>query len=344
VSQISPPVRILLVGAVVFLAAWFTILKPKPVTAESTPAQSTAETAYGKAVTKAKNVATKVAATADATATPAAADSGAATPPAGGAAPAAQPPVEIPAEELAKLPKTVAAALEQRKILVLGVFADGATNWRPMADDDRYVRNALRRTNRYDGDVAVKDVDISELSRYGALVNELDVIQSPSVVVIDRELKGRVLTGYVDRITINQTIADARDATTSPHITDSYLRELNAACGDSELRFARWSLPTVRGEKAAKASLNRLLTVARRSRNQIARTDAPAEWRSLKTQMLHVLDADYKTGKSAIDKIKHGDLAGARSVLSNYDYSDARALDRRFNKVGLTNCAANRRA
>ena len=83
-----------------------------------------------------------------------------------------------------------------------------------MADDDRYVRNALRRTNRYDGDVVVKHVDISKLSTYGALVNDLHVNQSPTVVVIDRELKGRVLTGYVDRISINQTIADARDATT----------------------------------------------------------------------------------------------------------------------------------
>ena len=126
---------------------------------------------------------------------------------------------------------------------MLGVFADGATKWRPMADDDRYVRNALRKTNRYDGDVVVQHVDISKLSTYGPLVNDLDVHQSPAVVVIDRELKGRVLTGYVDRISINQTIADARDATTTPRITDPYLRELNAYCGDYNLRFARWSLP-----------------------------------------------------------------------------------------------------
>ena len=44
-SQISPPIRIVLIGAVVFLAAWFTILKPKPVTAEpvaAAPATTTA--------------------------------------------------------------------------------------------------------------------------------------------------------------------------------------------------------------------------------------------------------------------------------------------------------------
>ena len=32
VSQISQPVRILLIGAVVFLAAWFTLLRPKAET------------------------------------------------------------------------------------------------------------------------------------------------------------------------------------------------------------------------------------------------------------------------------------------------------------------------
>src|SRR4051794_19481959 len=141
--------RILLVGAFVFLVAWFTILKPKPVTAETdTPAPSTAQTAYGKAVAKAKSVANQ----AVATATPAEAN-GATAPAATPEPTAAEPAIAIPDEELAKLPKTVAAALKERKILVLGVFADGATNWRPTADDDRYVRSALRKTNRYDGDV-----------------------------------------------------------------------------------------------------------------------------------------------------------------------------------------------
>ena len=41
---------------------------------------------------------------------------------------------------------------------MLGVLADGATDCRPLADDDRYVRNALRDVNRYDGDVFVKTV------------------------------------------------------------------------------------------------------------------------------------------------------------------------------------------
>ncbi len=79
-----------------------------------------------------------------------------------------------------------------------------------MADDDRYVRNALKKTNRYDGEVFAKNISLSQLSTYGPLVNDLGVNQTPAVVVIDRNLKGTVLTGYVDRIAINQAIADAR--------------------------------------------------------------------------------------------------------------------------------------
>src|SRR5215217_2807678 len=80
VSQISPPVRILLIGAVVFLAAWFTLLRPKaetvpPLTTSTTTtpvASATPQTGLGKAVDAAKKAAgqsdTK---TADPAATPA---------------------------------------------------------------------------------------------------------------------------------------------------------------------------------------------------------------------------------------------------------------------------------
>ena len=75
----------------------------------------------------------------------------------------------------------------ERKVLVLAVLSKDAKPWRPVADDDRYVNNALKKTNRYQGDVVVKRVAFDNLSTYGPLVNDLDVGQSPSIVVIDRE-------------------------------------------------------------------------------------------------------------------------------------------------------------
>src|SRR3954447_15734859 len=261
------PVRILLIGAVVFLAAWFTILRPKPASVELPPV-STAQphTALGKAVAKAK-------AAAGATATPAAATS---TTRKQAPAPTATPAgPAIPAEALAKLPKDVAGALQARKVLVLAVLSDEASSVRHLADDDRYVRNALAKVNRYHGGVFVKQVGINSLSTYGALVNDLGVSQSPSVVVIDRNLKGRVLTGYADRVAINQAIVDARRESITPNISDTYLRKANQICGHYETRGTRWSLPTVPGKQARIASLEREVTIFKTYRNLIARTPAP---------------------------------------------------------------------
>ena len=67
--------------------------------------------------------------------------------------------------------------------------------------------------------------------------------------------RASVLTGYVDRIAINQAIADARRDSIEPDITDAYLREANAICG--HLRDARSTAgryPTIAGKKPLKAA------------------------------------------------------------------------------------------
>jgi hypothetical protein len=192
---------------------------------------------------------------------------------------------------------------------VLAVFGDEATRWRPLADDDRFVRNQLRKTNRYDGGVFVKRIPAGKLSGYGSLVNALDVNQTPSVVIIDRDLKGTVLTGYVDRVAINQAIADARRVSITPNLTDTYLRKANSLCGRLETRLTRWSLPTVRGRKAFVASQKRELAIVAAYRHAVQRLAAPAKWRGLKAAWVAGLKRDEgvlaarvvyaKTGKAA---------------------------------------------
>jgi hypothetical protein len=341
VSQISPPIRILLVAGVVFLAAWFTVLKPKPVSVEPATTSTPPASGYGKAVDAAKKAAGQAPAeTTPKTETEPKTGAGTATE----QAPPAEAPATIPPEELEKLPKDVAAAIEDKKVLVLGVIGDEAKPWRPLADDDRYVRNTLKRVNTYDGDVVVKQVEAGKLSRYGALVNDLGVLQTPSVVVIDANLKGRVLTGYADRIAINQVIADAHDASLSPRISDPYLRELNAICGDYSLRVKRWSLPTVRGKKADLASVDRLIAINDRYTRILSRSDAPRKWRSIKAQMV---SATKHTGKAlaalrtAVKSGKAADFQAIDVVLTERDWT---ALDRRLDKAGVTNCVSNRRS
>jgi hypothetical protein len=346
VSQISPPVRILLIGAVVFLAAWFTLLRPKtpevPVATSTTTAPvatATPQTGLGKAVDAAKKAAGQPAATA--TAAPGTAPATTAKPD-----PKAQTPavVAIPAAALAKLPKDVATALEKRHVLVLAVLADDAKPWRPVADDERYVRNALHKVNRYDGKVLVKQVPAGKLSTYGSLVNDLDVNQTPSVVVIDRNLKGRVLTGYVDRIAINQVIADARQSGTEPDITNEYLRQSNALCGHYENRATRWSFPTVRGKKPLTAAYQRAVVGIRKYRREIARTPAPAKYRALKKQWLKVMKNNELRAVALVKASKTSKFADDVQADEIWSERDFAKLDRMFDDAGLTDCASNRRS
>ena len=311
-SQISPPVRILLIGAVVFLVAWFTLLPPKGRDRAAADDEHDhhsrrlrdAQTGLGKAVDAAKKAAGQSdTETSDPAATPA---TGSATTSATETKPETGPIAAIPAEQLAKLPRNVAKALKTRKVLVLGVLSEDAKPWRPLADDDRCVRNALKRVNRSHGEVVVKSVGLDELSTYGPLVNDLGVSQSPSIVVIDRDLKGTVLAGFVDRVVINQAIADARRVSITPNLTDTYLRKANTLCGRLELRHSRWSLPTIPGRKAAVADQQRRLAIVTRYRRGVQRLAAPIRWRGLKAAWVKGLKADEAVLAARVTAAKTG--------------------------------------
>ena len=308
-SQISPPIRILLVAAVLFAAAWMLVLRPKnDAGAPAKPAAST-PTAPGvkgltNAVAKAQGAkaaqesrdAKVQAATGGA---PAASAQGATAAKPGTAAQAVQAaPVAIPAAVLAKLPARVSGALKAHKLLVLGVVNTDHKPWRLMSDDDRLVRDALKGVNRYKGDVVVQTVPLAGLSRYGALVGDLDVSQSPAVVIVDRTLKATRLDGFVDRAAIDQAIADARRATTKPLISNPWLKKANKLCADYHLRMA--------GVDRADRG-----TVTREYRHAAARLHAPARFKRLQ-----------------------GQLAAS--------FSHPGAYDARFNSVGLTSCALDR--
>jgi hypothetical protein len=221
-SQISPPIRILLVCAVAFLAAWMLFLRPKddagtPAVSSPTPADTRpveaagqpAESLAGKAVEKA-NEAT---AAQDARAEELAGGAGetAATP----STSAAVTPDAAPAvagADPAKLTDKVAAAgglplrvlhgLADRKVVVL-LF------WSPKAAEDKAVRKALTGIDRHKGKVLAHATHIKRIAAYGPITRGADVEQSPTVVVVDRNRKVETLVGYVDRTTIDQAVTDA---------------------------------------------------------------------------------------------------------------------------------------
>ena len=176
------------------------------------------------------------------------------------------------------------------------------------------------------------------------MVNDLGVDQTPSVVVIGSNLKGRVLEGYVDRIAINQAIADARADSISPKISDSYLRDFNALCGQYETRLNRSSYPTINGRKALSASFLRFTKIHRTFAAKTAALKTPAKYRSLEKRWVALLNQEAKRTKALAKAVKTPTKADDLKAEALFPDKDARKLDRDLDKAGLTDCAVNRRS
>jgi hypothetical protein len=215
-SQISPPLRIALVAAVVFLAVWMVALRPsseeavEPATATPAPNLETgapAESAPGQVVEQAQGAA----ATADAAAAARAgqapapvADAAAAA--VGEAAPAADPAAaKAPgkAAKPAKLPVPVLRAIADEKVLVM-LF------WNPRAHDDRAVHREVVKMRDHRGKVFKHYANIKDVSRYAVITRGVDLSQSPTTVVVDPRLGATSLVGFANRAEIDQAVRDAR--------------------------------------------------------------------------------------------------------------------------------------
>jgi hypothetical protein len=205
-SQISPPIRILLAGCVVFMAAWFVLLRPG---AEPAPSQPAPASGFGTAVNKANGAAaaTEAAqansaaagAAVSGEAAPAGSGSASATATAPGGAPAA---AAKPAGDAAALglPASVAKAVADKKILVI-LF------WNKNAIDDRAVRRELRGIDRHHGKVKVHVASIKDVARYAPITRGVNLDQSPTVVIA-KGSTADALVGYVDSGTIDQAVSD----------------------------------------------------------------------------------------------------------------------------------------
>src|SRR5215207_6492818 len=265
-SQISPPIRILLVAVIGLCAAYMLFLRPKPEEAApvaTTPAAATpvpakdpnAQTSSkpGAAVQQAVRGADNASARADQAAggaigeTETGAAPGSSTPASTGvntnpvaAAPAtgqtAAPPSPVTKDALKALPKDVRKAVRDRKVLVLLFYNN-------RSDDDKAVRRELRQVNHYGKQVFVDAHWIKSVAKYQAITRGADVEQSPTVVVADANLKSETLVGYVDHETINQAVVDAIRASGGSLIKNPYYRKLDAVCASVENQVGALSKP-----------------------------------------------------------------------------------------------------
>jgi hypothetical protein len=225
-SQISPPIRILLVCAVAFMAAWMLFLRPStetgdPAAEAPVPAATAkpveaggadANSAAGKIVEKANEATAatdaRVERIANGTETAADATSAANGQPATATAapkPASAPAADAPGKvdkKTSGLPLRVLRAIGERKVVVL-LF------WNPKAADDKAVEDALAGIDRHKGRVLAHAAHIKRIAAYQQITRGAQVEQSPTIVVVDRDRKVQTLVGYVDRTSIDQAVTDA---------------------------------------------------------------------------------------------------------------------------------------
>ena len=218
-SQVSPPIRILLVCAVAFLAAWMLFLRPKDdagapaaaTTTTTTPPVAAggekADSVAGELVEKANDSTAKQDAQAEALA--GGTGETATTPSVTPVTPLEEPASGVKPGKLTKdaavaggLPLRVLRALGERKVVVL-LF------WSPKGAEDKSVRKSLTGIDRHKGKVLAHATHIKKIASYGQITRAADVEQSPTVVIVDKDRKVETLVGYVDRVTIDQAVTDA---------------------------------------------------------------------------------------------------------------------------------------
>jgi hypothetical protein len=222
VDQLSLPYRIALVALLLVAALWFTVLRPKDETAAPAP-QAPGVTGLANDVSKAQGAATAAnasAARSEGAANAVGAEPAAAAPSSAASAPASSAAASSRAARpssgaAAKKASTKASrddardrsapllrALDARHAVVL-LF------WNRAGADDRAVRAAVGRVDRRGGKVRVESASVADVGRYEAITRGVQVVESPTVLVIGPQHTARAITGYTTKAEIDQAVGDA---------------------------------------------------------------------------------------------------------------------------------------
>ena len=97
--------------------------------------------------------------------------------------------------------KAARAVRSGRKVVIL--FRN------PRGLDDQAVARSLRAVERDSNAVVLTD-HVDAVERYGKLVEDLGLSQTPSVVLIDTTGEARLIEGFIDTSSLTQAVADTR--------------------------------------------------------------------------------------------------------------------------------------
>ena len=330
VSQISPPIRIVAIAALGLIAAWMLVLKPKDEPIEptaTTPNVQSSQPAVsepGKVAEAAKAAVGATNAKTEATeqlSDEIARKPATATQPGASGAKAGDD-AEAVVGKVTGLPKPVAKAIDDRKVLVL-LF------WNKDSADDRAVRTELKGVDRWNGQVSVQAASVKKVSRYARITRGADVAQSPTTLVVDRNLKVTPLVGYVDSKSIDQAVLDAL-RNSGGFLKDPYLAKVNEVCAG--LGRVSFDVPNPNNAAEASGYVASQKRIFQRLDTRFAAIKAPAKWRGFKRATV----ADHKAmvGFFADWAAFLGPKPSATRVLASVDRFSARAskLGKGYNK------------
>jgi hypothetical protein len=233
VGSVPRPLIALLVGTVAFFGLWITALKPS----SSGPGAQHGLGTYQTAINKACSVPGLAHAEGcpQHSSTPTPSTSAPTTPPAGGAASAGSGAAGAPGSPAGQAqskstnsakPGTrvapnanvnaqagfaaVQAGLREHKVLALLFY-------NPSSADDRAVHQELASVPTHSGAVVKLAVPLQELSKYSALLNQVPVNFSPTLVLIDRARQADEIMGFADTFEIAQRVAAAVGGASKSH-------------------------------------------------------------------------------------------------------------------------------
>lgn len=349
-DKISLPFRIVLIVALVFAVLWFLVLRPKPVTggepaatppgvtglandvakankavdaanAAAARSESAANAVGGSSTSKPPTTASKPSATASKpSATASKPSATTAKPAAPEAAPAKPAKAAKPATAVAKPAKPgladdaapgdpsrpLLAAVDAGKVVVV-LF------WDKNASDDRATRRAVRAIDLHGGKVVASAVPIAEVGRYEAITRGVQVLESPTVLVIGAGGKARAITGYTQAKEIDQAVSDIGgkgfEARKAFHHT-GFAKVADDACKDFGYAVEQKSDPPTTVAALSKA-LGTGAVELQHSRDRLAKAKATsAEERKLKAALIAFADRDVTWVAQARAQLKAGAAPG----------------------------------
>jgi FlaG/FlaF family flagellin (archaellin) len=112
---------------------------------------------------------------------------------------------------------TVAAQAAAQQVVLKRELHQGKTVlllfWNPKSSDDKSVRQALLSVSAHQkGKVAVHVALAGQVGRYGAMTRDVQVLQTPTLLVVNKQGLALTITGLVDRYAIEQAILEAKKA------------------------------------------------------------------------------------------------------------------------------------